>query len=81
MQRLEVSGAVRPICGWLGVKRLNLIKTRMMPDYRDECLCREGTGYDIPKRCIISENYPTSQLKKKLQRQFHRGESLRSQNC
>jgi len=25
MQRLEVSGAVRPICGSLGVKRLSLV--------------------------------------------------------
>ena len=25
-----------------------------MPDYWDECLCREGTGYDITKRRIIS---------------------------
>ena len=32
MQRLEVSGAVRPIYGSLGVKRLNTRKTSVMPD-------------------------------------------------
>ena len=34
MQRLEVSGAVRPIYGSLGVKRLSVTLTLRIPKYR-----------------------------------------------
>ena len=44
MQRLEVSGAVRPIYGSLGVKRLNKL-TALYGD-RYECLAFEGHTED-----------------------------------
>jgi len=44
MKRLEVSGAVRPICGSLGVKRIRVVRpvagewnVRRKQDRRDSC--------------------------------------------
>ena len=57
MQRLEVSGAVRPIYGSLGIKRLTLIvqlHTKLMVTVRDtsaHCCCstRQLLMHSIPR--------------------------------
>ena len=61
MQLLEVSGAVRPIYGSLGVKRLNILIDSVVFEYITfpalvESMCR----YVVPrlKSCIVVDNRP-----------------------
>ena len=53
MQRLEVSGAVRPICGLLGVKRL-ILSSSMSEDFQ---LCNFLTNmYAQCWKCLPSDD-------------------------
>ena len=52
MQRLEVSGAVRPIYGSLGVKRLNDAPTRTYSELIFHAVCR------LPGYCVNQSVQP-----------------------